>query len=1006
MKFLWIGLERAKLTLAAAFLLCATGLVAWRVMPRMEDPRIPERNALLITVYPGADPEQIARLVADPLEEQLAEVDSITRIESEIRAEVVVTTLKLRGFLDDDQAINAEWDEVRRHIHRATLEFPAGVLPPILDTDILETEAVLLAVTGIDDPLALMETAEKVKKALLQLDSVAAVKIAGDPGDQITVAFDDAQARRLGLNAGVLAQQLQQRNLNQPGGSVKTGGLGTFLRPRAEFRDLEDLRTTPIVLPSGAAVPLHSIARVERGPREPIGEIMRVNGRRAVGLGVVPVDNINLVTFGNEVRALTEDLKSRVAPFTLTEVTFQPARVADRLQNLSLSLLLGIAVVSLVLVSTMGLRLGLVVASVVPMIALASVALFFFSGGILHQLSIAALVIALGLLVDNAIVMAESIQWHLDHGLDGVTAAKTALRELALPLLAATGTTLAAFVPMLLAEGDVGSFTRDIPRVIMITLAVSYFFALCVTPTLSARFQKQLIRGEQQQRWDRLAAISVNHPRKVLLAVGLVLITAALGATRMDQQFFPYGDRNQLLVSLELPVGSHIQTTTAAAEQLERLVKNDPFVVGSATFIGRSAPQFYYNLPKYPAAPHLAQVLLTTQSTEGLAAFADRLRGEMQRLVPEAVTITRIMEQGPPVDAPIEIRISSEDARVLEQRTEAVVAILERQQGVHSIRHNLGRGQPTLTFRVNDAAAGRGHLSRGHVAQALGRQTRGILAGQFREADDPVPILVRGGAGEFTPLPQLASLDIANGAGSPVPLQQVARFTTEWVPSVIHHRNRARTVTVSANLATGTRFNQVIGPLKRDLGELTWDTLLRYELGGAVEASDTARGAILRNMPTTLLLLVFILLAEFNRFREVAIVMITIPLSAIGVIPGLLLFNQPFGFMSLLGVLALAGIVVNNAIVLIEVVKEGRAAGLPLPEAVRKAVRKRTRPILLTTATTVAGLLPLALSSSSLWPPMAWAMISGLLSATMLTLLVVPALYLVLFRNASEEVVV
>ncbi len=1000
------NLKKPKLALTVAGLLFLWGVVSWFVMPRMEDPEIPDRNAIVTTVYPGANPETVERLVAAPIEDRLAEIDDVKKIKSTIRAEAAIVRIELYGAIEREVAIEQVWDEVRRKLREAQREFPDGVLEPELNTDVLETEAVLLAITGSGDPLALMEGAERLKSALLGVDDVAKVRFAGDPGDQIIIEYDDALARRLGVDPANLAAQLAARNANLPGGAVELGEKTAILRPFAEFVDLEEIRNTPVALPSGAAAPLRELAVVRRGPREPAVERVRYNGARAVAVGVTPRADINVEAFGDKVRAAVESMRPTLAPLEIQEIAFQPERVKNRLADLSGSLAMGVAIVALVLVAFLGARLGLIVAGVVPLIAFSSMGLFHSGGGVLQQISIAALVISLGLLVDNAIVIAEAVQQKLDRGASGLEAATQAIKELATPLLAATGTTLAAFIPMLLAEGDVGSFTRSIPQVIMLTLAVSYLFAVFVTPALAARFQrpKQRRRDPFARISVFLAGFSVERPRATLAVIGALTVLAALGLGGVKKQFFPAGDRNQLLISLELPEGSRLDAADEASRTLEAALRDRPEAVAVAAFVGRGAPQFYYNLPRKPISPHLAQLLVVTRDVGDLEPLSRWTLDFVRQHMPNALAVPRKMEQGPPVDAPVEVRVYSHDWASLQRGVDQAFAAVRGVEGVSIPRHNLGQGIPTVRFSVDDAAAGRRGVARVHAAQTLFGRTRGLPAGQFRYADDPAPILVRSSAGEALPVSALVGLDVAAPGGEPTPLGQVARFEPEWQPAVIHHYQRQRMATISANLAEGYAFSQINAELKPALAKVEWPAGVRFELGGAEEASRTANGAIMAKMPYTGLLLVLILLAEFGSFRRVMIVMATIPLAAAGVIPGLLLANQPFGFMSLLGVLALAGIVVNNAIVLLEAADAKRAEGGTVAEAIHAAVGQRTRPILMTAATTVSGLIPLALSSSSLWPPMAWAMISGLIGSTALTLLATPSLYRLLFQDHQKAV--
>lgn len=992
-------LERRRLVVATALLLSLTGVLSWLTMPREEDPQFPKRNGLVLTYFPGADAETVERLVVEPVEEHLAEVEEISEVFSTARAGVAIIQVEL---FEHVYATDDAWDEVQDALDQARVEFPSGVSEPELDDDLVSQEAVVLAITGSVDPLVLADAAETLKRRLIALDGVKRVKIAADPGEQITIEYDGAMARRLGVDPQLLGQQLAQRSRIVPGGLVHLGTKTATLRPQTEFTSLEELRSTPILLPSGTSVPLGELARVRRGPAEPPGERMRWNGEPAVGLGVIPKDNLDRVQFGDDIRALLAEVRPELEPLTLDEVVFQPDMVRSRLDDLTGSLRLGILIVAVVLFFTMGWRLGLLVALVLPLVTFSSIAIFANGGGILHQISIAALVIALGMLVDNAIVVVENIQWRLDRGLQVRQAAIEAVRALALPLGTATGTTLAAFVPMLLSKGNTADFTRSIPVLIMLTLAVSYLFAVTVTPVLSELFLKRrTYEGKKRgELWTTgLARFAVGRAPLVLAGAAVLLFLTILAAGGVDQQFFPAADRNLLFVDLEMPEGTHLDETDAAAHHLENALLRHGEVRSVASFIGRASPHFYYNVLSKPNSPHRAQLVVEAHDVEAVEALNEWVRELAHHDLPEVDVVARRLAQGPPLDAPINIRVLGYDLAEMETAADAVLTTLREIPGTRDTGHDLDFGVPSVVFRIDDAAAARHGLARTHVANALRGRTLGEEIGQYRMGEDPVPILVRSSDGEDFPVADLATVDLTGLDGTLVPLGQLAHIEAAWRPAAIHHLDRNRVVHVKAQLAEGVTAFQVLEQLAPRLASLELPPGIRLEMAGELEESGKANDAILRAMPLGLLLLLFFLLAEFNSFRRVGIVLVTVPLAATGVVPGLLLSGNPFGFMSMLGVISLVGIVVNNAIVLLDVVESLRAEGFSLDEALIEAIHRRTRPILLTMVTTVAGLSPLAFSSASLWPPLAWAMISGLSASTVLTLLVVPALYKVLFTK-------
>ncbi len=987
-------LGRPRLVIATALLLALAGAIAWDTMPREEDPQFPNRDGIVLVHFPGADAETVERLVVEPIEERLAEVEAVDEVDSTARAGVAIVHVEMENHV---YATDKVWDEVADALALAQADFPAGVSEPTLDDDLIAQEAIVLAVTGSEDPLVLADAAERLQRELLGLPSVKQVKLVADPGEQITIEYDDVTARRLGLDPRLLGLQLQGRSAILPGGVIHLGAKAANLRPRTEFTSLEEIRATPVLLASASSVPLGELARVRHGPREPATERMRWGGEPAVGLGVVPKYGLDRIAFGREVRERLAELRPELSPLEVAEVAFQPDHVASRLDGLTRSLRLGIVIVAGVLFWAMGWRMGLLVALVVPAVALGSVALYATFGGILHQISISALVIALGMLVDNAIVMVENIQWRLDRGL-------------ALPLGTATGTTLAAFVPMLVSKGGTADFTRALPLLIMLTLAVSYLFAVLVTPVLAVSFLRR--RGDGSgaaepgdgrvvQLADRLAGLAVTRSPWVLTAAAVLLALTLAATGRVDQQFFPAADRTTVVVDLQMPEGTHLDATDAVAREVESALLGHPEVGSVATYTGRASPKFYYNLASQPQSPHRAQLVAEATSLAAVERVLDWTRELARRELPQVEVVARRLEQGPPVQAPVEIRVMGHDLEAMEEVADAVLAELRAIPGTRDVRHDLGLGVPTVVFHIDDAAAGRYGLARADVAAVLLGRTLGTEIGQYRMGEDPIPIVVRSSAGEELPVTDLEAIDVTTPGGVPVPLAQLARLEVEWRPAAIYHRERTRVVQVLAQVAEGMTSSTVLAALEPRLAALDLPAGVRLETGGENEESGKANAAILQAMPLGVLLLLFFLLAEFNSFRRVGIVLATVPLAAIGVVPGLLLSGSPFGFTSLLGVIALVGIVVNNAIVLLDVVETLRAEGRGMDAALREAVRRRARPILLTMATTVAGLTPLAFSSTTLWPPLAWAMISGLIASTVLTLLVIPALYKVLFTRPA-----
>jgi multidrug efflux pump subunit AcrB/outer membrane protein TolC len=991
--------SQKRLTLAASVLLILAGVLTWSVMPKQEDPSLPDRFGSVVVAFPGARAETVEELIVIPLEKELRSVADIRNIGATARADVAIFSIELNETVYET---DAAWKRVEDALARGEKELPPGAEPPETSWEGIELQAVTLAITGSGDWLELRDAAEIVEAGLYRIPGVKRVDTTPELDAQVTVALPEAALRQIELSTSDLATIVGSRTRAIPGGHIELGGLRVPLDTGSDIRSIDELAMTQIPTSAGASLPLAAVAEIRYGREEPIANLVRFNGHQAIIVGAVPKDSIDVVAFGREVERVLPQIEAGIAPLDLEVMTFQPRRVEDRIGGLQHSLLQGMLVVALVLVLSMGLRLGLVVAAILPTVALASLTIFGSFGGVLEQMSVAALVMSLGLLVDNAIVVSERIQWRIDSGEAKLEAVDRAIREMAVPLAAATGTTLAAFLPLLLSRGATADFTSSIPRLVMLTIGVSLLFALTVTPTLGIVFFKPSPRSREHRLVvfaRRISHIPAQRPRLVVSAAALAVFCAFALAPFVGAQFFPSGDRNQLVLDIELPEGTHLLATNDAAIRLENAIAERSEVVQVGTFVGRSAPAFYYNIIPQSNAPHFAQLLVTTRKVSDVDALVDWSRSWAKKELPGVILVPRRLEQGPPVSAPIEIRLLSDDLSVLQEATLRTLGAVQDAPGTVDVYHDLSLGSLNLSYRIDDAAAGQSRLGRPDVAVALLGVTRGLSAGEIQQGSRAVPVVVRSPEGEFTPVSSLESTAVWTPDGRILPVSALGRSEAELRPAAIRRRNGVRTASVYAQLSGGTAYNEVLASV---VPNIALPPGASFQVGGAAEGSGEANQAIGGAAYVGVAVLLFILIAQFRSFRKVGIVLVTIPLSAVGIIPGLLIGGQEFGFMSMLGVIALIGIVVNNAIILIDVIDSRLRDGVALADAVNDAVVERTRPIVLTAVTTIAGLVPLLYSSSSLWPPFASALISGLAASTALTILVVPALYVLLFRPSGE----
>ncbi|MBY6034060.1 efflux RND transporter permease subunit [Marinobacter daepoensis] len=985
-------------------MLCLLGVAAYSTMPRQEDPSFPYRAGMITVSYPGASAEAVERLVLQPLTDELRQVEELDWSQSTARTGVALARLKLRDHIYDT---DSAWDRVRQAMERARQDFPDDVGLMELDDRLIDIPAVVLAVGGSPSVTRLSEVAERLKQNLSDISGISRIELEGDADEQITLALDDAALYRLGVSPKRILETLARRNQTIPGGFVVVEGKRLSVLPNTEFTDIDAIRATPIELPDGSQVPLAAAAEVWRGPAEPRQPETWFNGERVVLLSIIMEEgSTDAIRFGERIRERLGQIRADFAPYDIQEMFFQPDKVSDRLDDLAWSLVLSVLIIVAVVFTGMGIRMGLLVASILPMVALISVGLYDLGGGVLHQIAVIGMVISLGILIDNAIVIVENIQGHLDEGMRRMDALRKAVGELAGPLGASTGTTLAAFAPLLMAKGGAADFTRGVPVMIMLTLSVSYLLAISAVPLLAARFLKPR-RDAHEDRLIGLArylgGLVYRYPGRIIV-FGMVLVSISLGMTPfMAQQFFPNADRPRVIVEMYLPEGTDQSHTSEVAATLERAIRSRPEALEVHRFVGFTGPSFYYNLQRSPQAPNRARLVVRTPTLADTTGLVKWIRREVAQTMPELDISAGILGQGPPRSAPVEVRVFHPNDTIRALATEQVFAVLRGVEGTVDVRHDLDIGVPSISINVDDATAARYGLTRADVAQSLYGQSYGAVAERYRQEDDPIPIVLRSREGTSLSLSRLLSVNTYNDQGAAIPLSAVATVETTWEPAARNLRNGVRVNTVSANLEPGYSFSQALDGLYASLETNPLPEGVRLDMGGDAEGSDRANSALLTAAPIGMLLLLFFLLLQFNSFRRVGIILLTVPLATVGIFPGLVLSGSPFGFQSLLGVIALVGIVVNNAIVLLDVMDRELERGRAIADAVRTAVERRTRPILLTTATTVAGLLPLAFSSSTLWPPMAWAIISGLLASTVLTLLVIPSVCTRLIRLPVAE---
>ena len=1017
------AIEKNRITIVSLVLIFLAGIGAYNSMSRSEDPGFTVRTALIQTFFPGASPARVEQLVTDKLEQTIQEIPQVDNIVSESRTGISIIFVNIK---ESEKVMRPIWDDLRRKVDRARSNLPEEAIGPFVNDEFGDVFGIIIAITGDGFSYAEMkEVADECRNELLSVPDVAKVDIYGAQDERVFVEYNNARLAELGLSPFALKQILEGQNIITPGGTIYTADEQIVLEPTGNFESIDDLRHALIRIPGQTdLVYLGDIARVTRGYVDPPKSMMRYRGKPSLGLAVNMREGGNIVTLG-------ENIKSQLAVFKhaypigvdFDLVAFQPFYVDQKVNDFVINLLEAMGIVLAVMLLTLGFRTGLVVSSLIPMAMVMALLVMSMLNIGLDQMSLASLIIALGMLVDNAIVMSESIMVQMQTGKDRIQAAIDSAKELRIPLLISSLTTAAAFLPIFLAESTTGEYTAPLFKVVTITLLCSWILSLTMTPYFCVKFLKVKVRETTEsfdsgfyRRYRGLLVALVRRPLVTVLGVVLLFAAAMFGMGYVPNIFFPPNEKPIFFAELKMPIGTPLEKTAKVVDGVEQFVR-DSLLVGSertsgvidwASFIGSGAPRYLLSYTPEPESPSYAYLMINATSRDILETdLIPRLERFCFQAYPDLVPTIRPLFLGPPVDAPIEVRVSGKVVDSLFALVDNVRQIIAETPGTRNIDDNWGMQTKKLLVHVNEARARRAGLTNRDVALSLQTVLSGFTTTEYRENDEVIPVVLRSVAADREDIGKLESHNIfSQVTGRSVPLKQVADIEVVWEPSKILRRDRFKTVTLQAGIDPGQnaialaqQLDAVLKPKSED-----WGIGYKYELGGELESSGEANASIGAKLPIAGLLIAILLVGQFNSIRRALIIILTVPLGIIGVVIGLLATKSYFGFMTLLGVISLAGIVVNNAIVLLDRINiEMYENKLDPRQAVIEASQRRLRPILLTTATTVGGLLPLWFFGGIMFRPMAISIIFGLMFATMLTLGVVPVLFSIFFRVKFKD---
>jgi len=1029
------ALRNNRTTIVLLLVILLAGFQSYLNMPRAYDPGFIIRAAQVVTYFPGASPERVEQLVSDKLEKVVQEIPELDFVTSESRTGVSIIVVNIKESYKNMRPI---WDNLRRKIDDVQDELPDGIIGPEVNDEFGDVYGIVMTLTGEGYSYAeLKDIADDTRDQFLYIEDVAKVEILGAQEERIFVEYSNTQLSKLNLSPSQLLQMLAGRNIIIPGGSIKLGNERIELEPSGNFRSVEEIRKTVISLPgSNEILYLSDIADIKRGYVDPPASIVHSSGTKALGIAISMRDGGNNIELGENVKTTLEHIKNSY-PYGIEFeiINFSPKEVENKVNSFASNLLQAIFVVAAVMLVSLGFRTGLIIAFLIPASMLVAMLLMSVFNIGLDQISLAALIIALGMLVDNGIVMTESIMVSMSDGKKPFDAAVESANELRVPLLTSSLTTAAAFLPIFLAESNVGEFTASLFKVVTITLLSSWILSLTIIPLLCVSFLKV---GQQATNYDsgfyngyrKFLSILLRFKITTLIFTALLFASAIFGLKYVPNIFFPPSDRLYFTVELTLPLGTAIETTEAVTSSFEKFISKEltvdslnnadiniegishegithEGVTNWISYIGSGGTRFVLSHTPEPPGSNYALLVLNTTNNEVIDQLIERLNHYAFNNFPDVLIKAKRISSAAPVKNPVEVRLYGNDTDALFDIMEDLKAEMNKVPGLQNISDDWGQRIKKLVVEINQQRALRVGVTNEDIAISLQSGLSGLELTQYREDDKVIPVVFRSIEADRHDIRKLQSLTIYSQAkGTAIPLTQVANIKIVWQPAKILRRDRLKTITVGAQIEPGFTAAEGFNALKPWLEQSAdhWPFGFRYELGGDAESSQKGNQSIADKLPIAVFIILFLLVAQFNSIRKSIIILTAIPLGLIGVTAGLLIGQSYFGFMTLLGIISLAGIVINNAIVLLERIQlEINELGLPPYEAILSAAQKRFRPILLTTATTVLGLIPLYLGGGEMWEPMAIAIMAGLLFSTLLTLGVVPVLYALLFRVRAEN---
>lgn len=1000
--------ERA-VTLFFIVLLAVAGAYAFVKLGRAEDPSFTIKTLTVTSVWPGATAREMQDLVAEPLEKRLQELTWYDRVETTTRPGYAFLTVTLKDNTPAS-AVEGEFYQARKKLGDEARNLPPGVIGPFVNDEYSDVSFALYALKAKGMAMRdLVRQAETIRQDMLHVPGVKKINILGEQPEQIFVEFSYSKLATLGISAQDIAAALQRRNTVTPAGSIDTQGPQVFIRFDGAYDSVESIAETPIVA-GGRVLKLSDFAEVRRGYQDPATYVIRHDGEPAIMLGVVMQQGWN----GLELGKALEERSSKIAEslplgITLAKVSDQAVNIDAAVGEFMLKFAMALGVVLFVSLVALGWRVGIVVALAVPLTLAVVFLIMLETGRFFDRITLGALILALGLLVDDAIIAIEVMVVKMEEGMDRVKAAAYAWSHTAAPMLSGTLVTIIGLMPVGFARSTAGEYAGNIFWIVGFALIVSWIVAVIFTPYLGVKMlpaikpveggHHAIYNTPNYKRLRSAIEFAVRHKFLTCGLVGVVMAVSVVGMGSVKQQFFPTSDRPEVLVEVRMPEGTSIETTTATVEKLEGWLREQPETKIATSYIGQGAPRFFFAMAPELPDPAFAKIVVLTPDAHGREALKHRLREAIaDGLAPEAYVRVTQLVFGPYTPFPVEFRIMGPDPDELYKISEQALALMKTVPDVRQANRDWGNRTPVLRFVPDQDRLNLIGLSPAEAAQQMQLLLSGVPITQVRENIRNVPVVARSAGENRLDPSRLADFSLMSRNGRPVPLDQIGHSEIRFEEPIMKRRDRTPVITIRSDINEATQPPEVSQQVLKALQPLISSLPVGYriEMGGNIEESLKANVALVQIFPAMIAAMLIVIILQVRSLSTMTMVMLTGPLGLAGVVPVLLIFNQPFGFNAILGLIGLAGILMRNTLILTEQIKENQAAGLDDYHAVIEATVQRTRPVILTALAAVLAFIPL--THSVFWGSMAYTLIGGTAVGTVMILLFLPALYATWFR--------